>query len=186
MLLREPAKFDELGLGWFQGQTGLPQPLAQGVLDAKGILSILETYHKVVDVSAHVGLSPQPGFDHALVPEVEYIMRVHVAQHDADRTALWGSLLVWIDLAVFQDACLQPAPDQADHARIADAVLHEAEHPFGTETPEEILQVRLHHPAYLAAGDYLVEGCQGMVRSPFSPSPKSPRPKIPLAPVPQP
>src|ERR1700720_1433895 len=60
-------------------------------------------------------------------------MQVHVAQHDADRTALWGSLLVWIDLAVFQDGCLQPAPDQADHARIADAVLHEAEHPFVTE-----------------------------------------------------
>src|SRR2546421_2963856 len=73
-------------------------------------------------------------------------MQVHVAQHDADRTALWGSLLVWIDLAVLQDACLQPAPDQADHARIADAVLHEAEHPFVTETPEEILQVRLEHP----------------------------------------
>ena len=31
-------------------------------------------------------------------------MQVHVAQHDADRTALCGSLLVWIDLAVFQDA----------------------------------------------------------------------------------
>src|SRR6266404_4952549 len=97
-------------------------------------------------------------------------MQVHVAQHDADRTALWGSLLVWINLAVFQDACLQPAPDQADHARIADAVLHEAEHPFVTETPEEILQVRLQHPAHLAAGDYLVEGCQGMVGSPFRPS----------------
>src|SRR5262252_4811631 len=74
-------------------------------------------------------------------------MQVHVAQHDADRTALWGSLLVWIDLAVFQDACLQPALDQADHARIADAVPHEAEHPFVAETREEILQVRLQHPA---------------------------------------
>src|ERR1700737_4384375 len=145
--------------------------------DAEGILSILETHHKVVDVSDHVGLSPQPGFDHPLEPEVEYIMQVHVAQHDADRTALWGSLLVWIDLAVFQDACLQPAPDQADHARIADAVLHdavlhEAEHPFVTETPEEILQVRLQHPAHLAAGDHLVEGCQGMAGSPFRPSAK--------------
>src|ERR1700745_1312552 len=87
-------------------------------------------------------------------------MHVHVTQHDADRTALWGSFLVWIDLAVFQDACLQPAPDQADHARIADAVLHEAEHPFVTETPKEILQVRLQHPPHLAASDYLVEGCQ--------------------------
>src|SRR6516164_9831131 len=107
-------------------------------------------------------------------------MQVHVAQHDADRTALWGSLLVWIDLAVFQDACLQPAPDQADHARIADAVLHEAEHPFVTETPEEILQVRFQHPAHFAAGDYLVEVCQGMVGSPFRTSAKWARQKIRL------
>src|SRR3981189_1932719 len=99
-------------------------------------------------------------------------MQVHVAQHDADRTALWGSLLVWIDLAVFQDACLQPAPDQADHARIADAVLHEAEQPFVTETPEEILQVRLQHPAHLRAVDSLMEAWQGMVRSTFRPSAK--------------
>ena len=69
MPLREPAKFDELGLGRFQGQAELSQPFAQGVLDATGILSILETHHKVVvDVSDHVGLSPQPGFDHALEP----------------------------------------------------------------------------------------------------------------------
>src|SRR5215813_3023037 len=75
---------------------------------------------------ANVGLSSQPGFDHALEPKVEYIMQVHIAQHDADRTALRGSLFVWIDFAVFQNACLQPAPDQADHARIADAVLHKS------------------------------------------------------------
>src|SRR6266481_5610644 len=68
MSLREPAKFDEFGLGRFQGQAELSQPFAQGVLDAYGILSILEAHHKVVDVSDHVGLSPQPGFDHALEP----------------------------------------------------------------------------------------------------------------------
>src|SRR5258708_32039618 len=100
------------------------------------------------------------------------MMQVPLAQYDADRPALWGPPLVWRGLGVFQDACLQPAPDQADHARIADAVLHEAEHPFVTETPEEILQGRLQHPAHLAAGDYLIEGCQGMVGSPFRPSAK--------------
>jgi hypothetical protein len=68
MLLREPAKFDQLGLGRFEGQAKLSQPFAQGVLDAKGILSILETHYKVVDVPDHVDLSPQPGFDHALEP----------------------------------------------------------------------------------------------------------------------
>ena len=31
---------------------------------------------------------------------------------------------------------------------------------------------RLQHPAHLAAGDYLVEGCQGMVGTPFRPSAK--------------
>src|SRR5947209_20626475 len=97
-------------------------------------------------------------------------MQVHVAQHDADRTASWGSFLVW-DRPRRLPGCLQPT-DQADHARIADAVLHEAEHPFVTETPEEILQVRLQHPAHLAAGDYLIEGCQGMMGSPFRPSAK--------------
>ena len=35
MPLREPAKFDELGLGRFQGQAELSQPFAQGVLDAR-------------------------------------------------------------------------------------------------------------------------------------------------------
>src|SRR5258708_37507402 len=49
MSLREPAKFDEFGLGRLQGQAELSQPFAQGVLDAYGILSILETHHKVVD-----------------------------------------------------------------------------------------------------------------------------------------
>src|SRR5690349_6070838 len=99
-------------------------------------------------------------------------MKVEIAQKHTDRSALRGSLFARMDRSVFQDARFQPAPDQADQARIADAVLHEAEHPFVTETPEEILQVRLQHPAHLAAGDYLIEGCQGMVGSPFRPSAK--------------
>src|SRR6516164_9574557 len=114
-------------------------------------------------------------------------MQVHVAQHDADRTALWGSLLVWIDLAVFQGCLPSTSAGSGWSARIADAVLHKAwwaprsgrppneqgkKHPFVTETPKEILQVRLQHPAHLAAGDYLVEGCQGVVGPPFRPSAK--------------
>jgi len=35
MSLREPAKFDELGLGRFQGQAELSQPFAQGVLNPR-------------------------------------------------------------------------------------------------------------------------------------------------------
>jgi hypothetical protein len=65
--LCESTKFDELGLARFQGQAELPQPLAQSLLNAKGIVSVLETQHKVVDVSQHV-------------------VQEHVAQDDADRT----------------------------------------------------------------------------------------------------
>ena len=102
-------------------------------------------------------------------------MQIHVAQHDADRTALWGSFFVWMDLSIFQDACLQPAPDQADQSRIADSVLHETEHPFVTETAKEILQVRLQHPAHLTTGDHLIEGGQGLMGSSFWPATKRTR-----------
>jgi hypothetical protein len=51
MSLRKATKFDELGLGRFQSQAKLPQSLAQRLLDAESICAILETHHKVVDVS---------------------------------------------------------------------------------------------------------------------------------------
>jgi hypothetical protein len=105
----------------------LPQPLAQSLLNAKGIFAVLETQHKVVDVSQHVGFAPQTRLDHALEPQVERVVQVDVAQHDADRTPLWCSLLVRMNLAIFQNACFQPAPDQADQARISDSVLHKPE-----------------------------------------------------------
>src|SRR5271157_5618331 len=107
-------------------------------------------------------------------------MQIYVAQHDADRTSLRCSLLVRMNLAILQDACLQPAPDQTDHARIADAVLHEPEHPLVTETPEEILQVCLQHPTHLAASDHLIEGCQGVMGSPARPPAERPRGAFPV------
>jgi hypothetical protein len=130
--LCESTKFDELGLGRFQGQAELPQPLAQSLLNSKGIFSVLETQHKVVDVSQHVGFAPQARLDHALEPEVERVVQVHVAQQDADRTTLWRSLLVRMNHSVFQNACFQPAPDQADQARISDSVLNKPEQPLVT------------------------------------------------------
>src|SRR5271166_2351131 len=70
------------------------------------ILTVLETQHKVVDISDQAGLAPQPGLDHALEPKVEHIMQIYVAQQDADRTALWRSPLVRMNLAILQDTCL--------------------------------------------------------------------------------
>jgi hypothetical protein len=62
-----------------------------------------------------------------------------------------------MNLAIFQHPCLQPAPDQADQARVADSMFDEAQDPLVTQTPEEVLQVRLQHPAHLAARDPLIE-----------------------------
>jgi hypothetical protein len=68
-----------------------------------------------------------------------------------------------MDCSAFQDASLQPAPDQIDQARVTDSMFDKPEHPIVIEAPEEVLQVRLQHPADLLPGNDLVEGCQGMM-----------------------
>ena len=68
-----------------------------------------------------------------------------------------------MDRSIFQDARFQPAPDQTDQAWIADSMFHKTKHPLVVEAPEEILQIRLQHPARLAAGDDLYEGRESMV-----------------------
>lgn len=47
MPLGKATEFDELRLVRFQGQAELPQPFAQGRLEAQGILPILETHDEV-------------------------------------------------------------------------------------------------------------------------------------------
>ena len=68
-----------------------------------------------------------------------------------------------MDLSIFQNTCLQPTPDQIDQARITNSMLYKSEHPIMIEAPEEVLQIRLQHPANLAASDDLIEGRQGMM-----------------------
>jgi hypothetical protein len=104
-----------------------------------------------------IGLAPQAGLDHALEPHIEHVVQVQIAQQHADRPTLRGPLLVGTNLAILQHACLQPAPDQTDQARVADSMFDKAEYPLVTQTPEEVLQVRLQHPAHLAARDQLIE-----------------------------
>jgi len=35
-----------------------------------------------------------------------------------------------LNLSIFQNACFQPSPDQADQARITDSVFNKSEQPF--------------------------------------------------------
>ena len=58
MPLSKATEFDQLGLARLQGQAELPQPFAQSLLDTQGILPVLETHHKVVDVAHQVGFTP--------------------------------------------------------------------------------------------------------------------------------
>src|ERR1700684_3690003 len=53
--LREPTKFNQLGLGRLQSEAEFSQPKTQGILHAEGIRSILETDHKVIDVAHQLG-----------------------------------------------------------------------------------------------------------------------------------
>src|SRR5262249_2365451 len=118
VLLRKATKFDELGLPRFQGQAKLPQSLTQYVLDAKSILAILKTQHKGVDVSHQIGLAPQPRLDHALKPQIEHVVQIHITQQNTDRTTLWSALFVRMQFLLFQNICLQPASDQANQTRV--------------------------------------------------------------------
>src|ERR1700722_19737866 len=97
-------------------------------------------------------------------------MKVHVAQQHTNRSTLRGSLLARMNRSIFQDARFQPTPDQADQARIAYSMFDKPEHPIMIETPEEVLQIRLQHPAHLAAGDDLIEGRQSMMSAELWPA----------------
>ena len=50
-------------------------------------------------------------------------MKVQVAQQDANRSTLRGSLLARMNRSIFQDARFQPSPDQTDQAWITDPPL---------------------------------------------------------------
>ena len=79
MVLREPAKFDQFGLGRFERKVELAEPFAQGVLEAQGILAKLKAHHKVVDISRQVGFAPQARLRHTLEPEVKRVVQIYVA-----------------------------------------------------------------------------------------------------------
>jgi hypothetical protein len=54
MPLCEATKFNQFGLGRFQGQAELPQPFVQHLLDPQRIRTILEAHHKVVDIGLNL------------------------------------------------------------------------------------------------------------------------------------
>ena len=90
-------------------------------------------------------------------------MEVHITQQDADRTALRRAFLTRRFHPVFQDPSFQPAPDQAEQARVADSVLNEAEQPVVVYTPKAVLQIRLEDPAHLPPRNHFCERGQSVM-----------------------
>ena len=112
-----------------QRQRELLQPLAHRVPEAPGVGLVLEADDDIIGIAHddHVarGLAPSP----ALGPEVEDVVQVDVGEQRRDHRALPRPRLTDRHDPVFQDARLQPFPDQADDARVADPVLQEADQP---------------------------------------------------------
>src|SRR5271169_2665848 len=78
-------------------------------------------------------------------------MQVHVAQQDADRSTLWCPLLVRLNLSIFQDACFQPSPDQADQARITDSTTNRSSHSWLKLPKKFVRSASNTHPTLLPA-----------------------------------
>src|ERR1700730_3376736 len=66
----------------------LPHP------DRRALLILFAAPHQV-------GFASQSRLDHSLKPQVEHVVQIHIAQQDADRSALRGSLFVRMDLSIF-------------------------------------------------------------------------------------
>jgi site-specific DNA recombinase len=54
---------------------------------------------------------------------------------------------------VFEDARLQPFPDQTDDALVADPMLQEADKPFLTDRPEKVLDIGVQDPVHFPMVD---------------------------------
>ena len=72
--------------------------------------------------------------------------------------------------SIFQHARFQPTPDQTDQARITDSMRDETEDPIMTETPKEVLHIRLQYPSDFAASNDLIEGRQSMMSAELWPA----------------
>ena len=73
--------------------------------------------------------------------------------------------------AVFENARLEPFPDQADDALVADPMLDEPDEPILAHRIEERPDVGVHDPVHPPAGDPHRQGVERIVRSAPGPKP---------------
>jgi len=136
-----------------QRQGELLQPRAHDLQEASGLGLVLESDDEIVGIAHddHVarGLTPSP----ALGPEIEDVVQVDVGKKRRCHRPLPGPLVTNRHDSVFKDARPEPLLDQADNARIADPVLHEADQPVLTDLIEEAADISIQYPVHLRAAD---------------------------------
>src|SRR4030095_3065933 len=120
---------NEAGLTRLERQGELGQAFDQYLLKAVRVSLMLETHDKIIDIANQVGVALQPWFHHPLEPQIQHVVKVEVAQDDADIPPLGDPFVAGLDDAVFQPAGFQPPSDQAHEAWVSDSVLHKAQEP---------------------------------------------------------
>ena len=93
------------------------------------------------------GLAPSP----ALGPQIEDVVQVDVGKQRRDHRSLRRPPVTDRHVPVFQDARLQPFPDQADHAPVADPMFQEADEPLLAHRVEERSDVGVQYQVHLPA-----------------------------------
>jgi hypothetical protein len=107
------------------------------------------------------GLPPSP----ALGPQIETVVQVDVGKQRRDHRPLPCSPLARGHDAIFQHAHLEPFLDQADHALVADAMLHELDQPIMVDRVEERSDIGVQYEVHLAALDPDNERIHRIVRA---------------------
>jgi hypothetical protein len=122
----QAAEGHQAGLGRLSREGALRQALDQHLLAAVGIGLVLETHDEVINVAQQGGVPLQPWLHDPLAPQIQHVVQGEVTQHNTNIASLRHTFFTRLDDAVFQPPSFQPPPDQAQEARLSNAVLPEA------------------------------------------------------------
>src|SRR5215510_6854035 len=123
--LRKATEGHQTGFRRLEREGELRQTLLQHLLEALCVRLVLETHDEIIHVAHQVRLPLQPWLHHPLEPQVERIVKIEVAEHDAYISPLGDSFVAGFDDPVFQHPL-----DHPQDAWVSNTVLHKAQEPF--------------------------------------------------------
>ena len=129
------------------------QALAHHIEKPMGIGLVLEPDHHVVGITHDDHVAGGVALSPAVHPQVEDVVQVDVGEQRRDHRSLPRPLVTDRHRPVLEHPRLQPFPDQADDARIADPVLNETDQPVVADRIEKRPDIGVQYPVHLAAAD---------------------------------